>query len=251
VTEERVPVDLARLWQLPSSGPRLGRPAELDVEQVVSTAVELADRDGVSGVTLLKVAQMLGYTKMALYRHVGSKDELLELMVDRATGPAPDLAGGEWRCGVRQWAVALRAVYAAHPWLTQLPISGPPRGPNEIAWLDALLRAMRDTGLDARTKLGISTALSGYVYQASAMERQLEAGARNAGLSRDQVEQNYGRLMTRMIDPQRFPDAAELFAAEPLAPGMSDDATPGDQDFTFGLELILDGIALAITSRAP
>lgn len=85
--DDKVPVGLARLWRLPTES-RLGRPAELDVEQVVRAAVELADRDGLAGVTLAKVAKELGYTTMSLYRHVGSKEELLVLMGDAATGPA-------------------------------------------------------------------------------------------------------------------------------------------------------------------
>jgi AcrR family transcriptional regulator len=242
---EKVPTELARLWRLSASAPRLGRPAELDVERVVHTAVELADRLGVAGVTLLKIATELGYTKMALYRHVGSKDELLELMADRATGAAPQLDPDGWRAGLRQWAHALRAVYAEHTWLAHLPISGPPRGPNSISWLDALLRVLRDSGLDGATKLGISVVLSGYVRHSSALARQLEEGRRHTGLDQVQAEHDYGRMLVQLIDPERFPDAAQLFAADPFesAPEQPADSDP---DFTFGLELILDGIATAI-----
>jgi AcrR family transcriptional regulator len=246
---EDVPAELARLWRLSTSAPRLGRPAQLDVEQVVRTAIDLADRDGIAGVTLLSVARTLGYTKMALYRHLGSKDELLELMVDQATGPAPQFAGDGWRAGLRRWAHALRTIYAEHPWLTELPTSGPPRGPNAISWLDALLRVLRDTGLDEATKLGISVVLSGYVNHSSALARQLEEGRRDTGLDQTQTEQDYGSQLVRLIDPERFPDAAQLFAADPF--GSTPEQPPDDDpDFTFGLELILDGVAAAISAPA-
>jgi hypothetical protein len=53
MVEEELPGRLVRLWRLRSE-PRLGRPAELDVERIVRTAVDLADRDGLAGATLPK-----------------------------------------------------------------------------------------------------------------------------------------------------------------------------------------------------
>jgi hypothetical protein len=58
------------------------------------------------------------------------------------------------------------------------------------------------------------------------------------------VEQNYGRALATLIDPARFPDAARLFAADVFEPEPTQPTN--DHDFTFGLELILDGIAAAI-----
>ena len=104
-----VPPALGRLWRMRSAS-RLGRPAELDVDQVVRAAVELADRDGLAAVTLSRVAKELDCTTMALYRHVGSKDELYVLMGDLAAGAPPAVDTADWRDGLRQWALADRAV---------------------------------------------------------------------------------------------------------------------------------------------
>ncbi|RZQ64913.1 TetR/AcrR family transcriptional regulator [Amycolatopsis suaedae] len=237
-----MPAGLARLWRLPAPS-RLGRPAALDVDSVVTAAVDLADRDGLDGVTLQKVAQVLGFTKMSLYRHVGSKDELVELMADHATGAAPDLGAGHWREGLRRWAAAIRARYALHPWLVGVPVAGPPRGPNAVGWMDALLRTLRDTGLDPGTKVGVLNVVSGYVRQALVLEGQLAAGRAATGLSQEQVERDYGRSLAGLVTPDRFPDAAELFTARVFEPEPGADA---DGDFAFGLELILDGVAAAI-----
>lgn len=244
MTDREVPADLRRLWRLPAST-QLGRPAELDVDRVVRTAVDLADRDGLEGVTLQKVAQALGFTKMSLYRHVGSKGELFELMADQASGPAPEPAADlEWRAGARRWAYAIRARYVAHLWLIDIPMSGPPRGPNAISWMDALLRVLRDTGLDLGTQAGVLTVLSGYLRNAIALTREFE---KRTGLSQPQVEQNYGRSLAELVDPTRFPDAARLFAAGIFEPQPEQHAEAlADPDFTFGLELILDGVAAII-----
>lgn len=246
MTEAETPEPLRRLWRLPTSS-RLGRPAELDVERVVRAAVDLADREGLAAVTLSKVAKTLGYTTMALYRHVGSKDELYALMADLVSGPPPDPAGASWRDGLRGWAYALRARHLEHVWLAQLPVSGPPSGPNGIGWLDAGLRVLRDTGLGWGAKVGVMTVLSGYVRSASQLTQELAAGRRDTGMDQAEAEQAYGRALVRLVDSERFPEAAELFGSD-LFETMPEqiEGDPSDVDFTFGLELVLDGVAAAV-----
>ncbi|WP_328404280.1 TetR/AcrR family transcriptional regulator [Nocardia sp. NBC_00403] len=243
---EKLPDQLVRMWRLPT-GPRLGRPAELDVDRVVGTAVALADRAGLQGATLPKIAAALGVTPMSLYRHIGSKDELNDLMADLGFGPATELAvsQGEWRADLRRWALAQLEVFRRHPWLTQLPISGPPRGPNAIDWMDAGLRALRATRLDWAAKVGVIMVVSGYVRQGFVLAYQLEHGSRAAGLDQAQVEQNYGRDLARLVEPDRYPDAAQLFGSTIFQPPPVVEGSE-DHDFTFGLELILDGVAAAV-----
>ncbi|MEV6427454.1 TetR/AcrR family transcriptional regulator [Nocardia sp. NPDC051463] len=251
MSSEKLPDQLVRLWRLPT-GPRLGRPAELDVDRVVGTAVALADRAGLHGATLPKIAAALGVTPMSLYRHIGSKDELNDLMADHGLGSATELAvsQGGWRADLRRWALAQLEVFRRHPWLTQLPISGPPRGPNAIDWMDAGLRALRGTKLDSASKVGVIMVVSGYVRQGFVLAHQLEHGSRAAGLDQTQVEQNYGRDLARLVDPGRYPDAAQLFGSTIFEEAPAADGSD-DHDFTFGLELVLDGVAAAILDAEP
>lgn len=252
--------ELARLWRV-SPESRLGRPSELDVDTVVGQAVALADQDGLAAVTLPKIAKALGYTPMSLYRYVGSKDELFVLMADFALGPPPDLearseraepaeaAGstetGGWRSRLRRWALAQAEVYRRHPWLVRVPISGPPRGPHQIGWLDAGLRSLRDTGLGWAAKVGIMNVLGGYVRTACQLEQDLRERGRDAGAGDARTVRDYGRAMARLVDPERFPDAARLFSGG-LFEAVPAQPEPSDRDFTFGLELILDGVAATI-----
>ncbi|MEU0542760.1 TetR/AcrR family transcriptional regulator [Nocardia sp. NPDC005978] len=250
MSDREVPGDLARLWRLPT-GSRLGRRAELDVDRVVATAVELADREGAAGATLPKIAAALSVTPMSLYRHVGSKDELVALMGDAAFGPVPEslAARGEWRADLREWALAQCAVFQAHPWLAQWPITGPPRGPHAIAWMDAGLRALRPTGLDWGAKIGVITVLGGYVRQGFDLERQLRDSRTAAALDESQALANYGRDLTGLLDAGRLPDIAALFDSgifESIPPEPDSAAASMSEDFHFGLELILDGVAAAV-----
>jgi AcrR family transcriptional regulator len=251
---EDLPVALRRLWGL-SVPSRLGRRAVLDVERVVRTAVDLADRDGLTGVTLPRIAKTLGYTTMSLYRYVGSKDELLVLMRDVAIGAPPAIATPHraWRRGLRRWAGAQRLLYQQRPWLARLPTSGPPAGPNQIAWMEIALRILSGTGLGWAEKVGIMTLISGYVQHQTQLSQDLERGRDGTGLGKAESEQRYGRSLVTLIDPNRFPETARLFASgvfEGSPARVRDDAT-ADPDFTFGLERILDGVAAAIAQKRP
>ncbi len=251
MVREKVPVELRRLWGQ-SVTSRLGRPAELDVRRVVRAAVELADQDGLSGVSLPRIARELGYTTMALYRHVGSKDELLTLMQDFAIGEAPKIPvpEGDWREGLRRWALAELRLNARRSWLARLPIA-PPAGPNQIAWMESALRILRGTGLGWAEKVRILMVVSGYVRQATLQAQDLARVWDRIGVDKAEGEERYGRNLANLIDPSRFPEAAGLFSSGIFdAPSnrVPADCTT-DPDFVFGLEIILDGVAAAILRK--
>jgi AcrR family transcriptional regulator len=253
--EDDLPVELRRLWGLSGVQQRLGRPAELDLRRVLEAAVDLADRHGLRGASLPNVAKALGHTTMSLYRYVSSKDELLVLMRDFALGAPPEIpaAEHEWREPLRRWACEQRLIYRRRPWLARVPISGPPSGPNQIAWMEAALKILRGTGLDWAEKLGIMSLISMYVLQSTFLSQDLEHGRKGSGMNQTESEARYGRNLAKLVDPQRFPEVSRLFASglfEAPVQGTTADAT-ADPDFSFGLERILDGAAVAIAARQP
>lgn len=244
MTDRKVPDHLARLWRVPGDA-TVGRPAALDVDRVVTTAVKLADSDGLAGATLPKIASALAVTPMSLYRHIGSKEGLLALMADAGLGVPPEFPSGPWRLALRAWASAQLEVHRAHPWLTQVPISGPPSGPNNVAWMDAGLRALRDTALGWGGKVGAIMVVGGYVREAFVTGRQLEQGRAAEDLDEAGALREYSRHLRVLVDPERLPEMAAL-----LASGLFDDIEPADAapdgEFSFGLELVLDGVAATI-----
>ena len=85
------------IWTRPAPATR---PRELDRDTVVRAGVAVADEGGAGALTMAAVARRLGpYTPMALYRYVGSKDGLIDLMLDHVTGEIdlPDRPGADWR----------------------------------------------------------------------------------------------------------------------------------------------------------
>ncbi|KAF0836667.1 TetR/AcrR family transcriptional regulator C-terminal domain-containing protein [Nocardia caishijiensis] len=225
------------------SGPRVGRPAELDAHRIVATALALADRDGLRGASLTKVAAALHVTPMSLYRHIGSRDGLTDLMADTAFGPPPAI-GPDWRPALRAWANGQRTAFTRHPWITQIPVTGPPRGGNALAWMNAGLAALRDTGLDWRAKIGAITVVGGYVRQAFVTDRHM-AERRGAEQRSEAQDLEAYQHDVSAFDLTDLPEVAALFADRAFA-DVPPDEESSDHDFTFGLELILDGIAAAI-----
>ncbi|MEO3870296.1 TetR/AcrR family transcriptional regulator [Nonomuraea sp. B12E4] len=73
------------LWRAREHEPRPG----LSLARIVRAAVELADAEGLDGLSMRKVADRLGFTTMSLYRHVPGRDQLVELMRDHVLGEHP------------------------------------------------------------------------------------------------------------------------------------------------------------------
>lgn len=246
-----VPDFFRRLWRLPTVQHRLGRKSTLDVETVVSTAVRLADEGGLEAATLPKVAAELDVSAMSLYRHIGSKYELLQLMMDAASEPGAtslDESSG-WRDGLRQWASNLWSLYRAGPWIPRVPIYRAPSGPHQIAWLERGFEQLALTELDWNEKLTALTLLSGFVRQSALLQQELEEG-REAGQAQSDSEQEYGAALQHLVDAKQFPQTAAMLTSEVFA-SETTGHDESERDFLDGLEIILDGLAARVGKGSP
>src|ERR1700761_4851102 len=98
----------------PRATPQLSR------DRVVGAAVELADRQPAGEITMRALATELGVrSPMALYRYVGSKDGLADLMADQVYGEMRVPRGDGWRPALaglgRRWA-RTRSASTTPPW---------------------------------------------------------------------------------------------------------------------------------------
>ncbi|WP_433169769.1 TetR/AcrR family transcriptional regulator [Kribbella sp. CA-247076] len=233
-----LPADVALMWRLRDAGRRGPKPS-LTVDDITRAAIELADTEGLAAVSMARVAERLGNSTMALYRHVKSKDELLVLMSDAALErPAALPDGVDWRTGLTFWAEGVMVAIRKHPWYSKLPISGPPAGPNNLAWFDSALGALEDTGLPEEAKVGVVMGLMTFVHGEIRLSLDLAAGYAD----NPNAFSRYGAVLSRVVDPRQLPALARVIDAG-VFESVGSFEVESDEDFDFGLQLYLDGVA--------
>jgi AcrR family transcriptional regulator len=242
-SQPELPGALAAAWGLrdrPGKGPKRG----LSLDQIVRAGIAVAAADGLAAVSMSRVAAELGVGTMSLYRYVDSKRDLLELMVDAGVGPPPPVRpDAGWRVGLSAWAWALLAAYRENLWAVEVPIGGPPATPNAIGWIEQALTSLRGTGLDESGKMSVILLTSNFVRNEATMEAQIEAGVRALGQSPSELMAGYNKMLGAILDPLRFPEMLAVAAS-----GVLGDADDWDDEFTFGLDRILDGVDVLVRS---
>ncbi|WAS94781.1 TetR/AcrR family transcriptional regulator C-terminal domain-containing protein [Nannocystis punicea] len=233
------------LWGRGRPG-RRGPKAQLSLERVVEAAAALADAEGLAAVSMQRVAAELGYTTMSLYNHVPSKELLLEAMADAVVGQPPADTGEDWRASVLAWAADIWRVFAAHPWLLRLQFDHPPLGPNQLAWLERLLRAMTAGGLTGLEAMSAAMYTVSAVRGMSQVQQDLHRSVPDA-TDRRRAEAEYQRVLTSVIDLSRYPTLARVFADPEPEPDAAPDSLP--PEIEFGLQRLLDGIEAHVRRR--
>ena len=245
VTKSELPASVAAAWGLRDT-PTRPRPHGLSLARIVEAGIRVASSDGLGAVSMNRVASELGAATMSLYRHVSAKDELLAHMVDAAYGePPPALPGETWRPSLERWAAAHLAVLRRHAWLVRVPIGGPPLMPNQLRWFERGLASLADTAIVEREKVSVLLLVNGFVRNHATLEADLLIAARTAGIAPEAAGHGYHAMLERLTDRERFPGIAALLAARVFAGDR-----PIDDDFRFGLERVLDGIAVLVGARA-
>ncbi|WP_307816590.1 TetR/AcrR family transcriptional regulator C-terminal domain-containing protein [Nocardioides limicola] len=206
----------------------------LDRDQVVAAAIGVADERGLAGITMRSVGRALGVEAMSLYHHVGGKDELLDLVVDRvfAEVALPE-AGAPWRAAMVARAGSARAALRRHPWALGLLESRKAPGPTLLRHHDAVLGCLRDGGFSVSLAAHAFSALDAYVYGFVLTEVNLPFEA-------DETAAEYAAGLGEALPAAEFPHLAEM-----VSHAIADGYDYGDE-FDFGLHLILDGLEAAL-----
>jgi AcrR family transcriptional regulator len=105
----------ALVWAKERRSPRRQAPS---VEQIVRTAITIADTEGLPALSMRRVAADLGSGTASLYRYVASRDDLLDLMIDEVKGAEDTELTGDWRADLASVARPVRATLLRHPWLS-------------------------------------------------------------------------------------------------------------------------------------
>lgn len=240
-----LPPVVARMWDREPTTRRGPRP-RLDLPTITMAAIEIADTEGLAAVSMSNVAAQVGVAPMALYRYVGSKDELLTVMAESAVPPPPERGNLSWRAYLATWTRLNRDLLLSRPWLLDLRQSTPPMGPRRLLWLDRALDALSGTGLDDGEKFNAATALTGYALTNATLTHSLGAGGEKFAAGAKGATE-YGEILAEVLDPATYPALSAMMNS-----GLLRDSTGWmeDADFRFGLDLLLDGIEALIARSA-
>jgi AcrR family transcriptional regulator len=242
-----LPPGLDLLWGRRERGKRGPRPG-LSASAIVEAAIRVADADGLEAVSMARVAHELGFTTMSLYRHVASKDELLQLMWNGSAVGAESLVleGEDWRAKLRMWSEVQRDMLDRHPWITQMPMAAPPLAPNSMHFVERGMAAFDGTGLPDWLRIRVIGLISSYTLNearmahdaARAAKMALEA-AQAAGVAPAPLP-TYESLLRELLDEESYPRLHRLawFGAESLPDERA--------EFLWGLDRILDGVQVLI-----
>ena len=223
------------LWgrqQQPSRGPK---PA-VTLAGIAEAAIRIADAEGLDAVSMQRVADDLPVTKMALYRYVPGKTELVAVMSDLAVGTPPDHDDLPWREALKTWALDLYAAFTAHPWLLQSTIGRRLLGPNELAWMEGGVEKLSGSGLNGGEQLDSILVLTSHVRNIAQQAMTLPGST--TGLTEEDIGQALAEILS--TEASRFPS---------LTAAMQTAAVNQNQGLEFGLDRILDGLELLISAR--
>ena len=200
---------------------------------MLQAAVALADKSGIEAVSMRRLAEELGVVPMAPYKHVASKEELLDGMVDIVIGEIDPPAGGaDWKSAVRQRILSARQSLQRHRWAPAVIETRTNPSPAMLAYIDSMI-GMFLAG-------GFSADLTHHALHAM--------GSRLFGFSQDvftdspSLDPAAQAMLVRQLKDS-YPHIAELVVtvyhdeASVVGQGCDDQF-----EFEFALDLLLDGL---------
>ncbi|WP_406864319.1 TetR/AcrR family transcriptional regulator [Streptomyces sp. HUAS MG47] len=215
------------------------RPA-LSHDRIVDAAVQVADRGGLAQVSMRNVGKELGVEAMSLYHHLAGKDALLDALANWifTTIELPE-PGRPWRQAMTDRATSARTALARHPWALGLIESRRSPGPALLRHHDSVLGCLRHNGFPMTLAAHTFSVIDAYVYGFVLTELNLPFDT-DAGVGEfvDEIQDQHS--------PEAYPHLTELITEQV----RNQDYSYGDE-FTYGLDLILDSVASRLRGPAP
>ena len=222
-------------WQQPRPGG--GRPvkAALSRDRIVDTAMELVLAEGYDAVSMRRVAQALDTGPASLYAHVANKQELDQLMLDRASAEmtVPDPDPDHWQEQIAQVMRDTLATMRRYPGLARAAIGQIPLAEHSLTITDRILAIMRAGGVPDQVA-GYAVDLIPLYVCSIAFEEYVQ---RAQEWTHDDIESFTRDLRAwfEALPGDRFPHIVALAGA--LTHG------DGDSRFEFGVQVIVAGLA--------
>lgn len=202
----------------------------LDRERVLEVAAALADEIGLEATSMRRLADELGVTAMALYKHVANRDELIDGMLDRLVSAIEvPVEGLPWARALRTRIRSARATMSAHPWAQSAIETRATASPTVLAYMDSLMAIMFEGGLSADLVHHAMHALSTRMW-----------GVTRDVLPTPALPEDPDLRARAMSDfASTYPAIVRMATTAPHAGAACDD----DAEFDFALDILIDGFA--------
>jgi len=235
---------LELLWD-PPSPPARGPRQRLTVDKVVDAAIELAVEAGVDKLSMRALAGKLGVGAMSLYTYVPGREELFELMIDRAWASREKADPAlPWREQVEFHAHQAWEMYAASPWLIHANLWRMPLGPHVLDIQEDLYRAVRLSGLSPEDVARVTGLVESHVFGVARGRITDTRVSANTGITADEYWESRVSFWGTYYTPERFPTMTWIWENQCFE-------LPLGEDLEFGLERLLDGVELLVSRSAP
>jgi AcrR family transcriptional regulator len=208
-------------------------------EAIVAAALRVLDRDGLGVFSMRRVAEELDTGAASLYWHVGSKDGLLDLVMEEVIGEqeVPDPDPERWQEQLKEVARVMRRTILRHRDIVQISIGRIPMGPNALRLSERVLAILRGGGvpdeLAVQSYLLLISVVNGFTMD----EAEFDVGAPPSAPPPEEAGQMV-RGYLESLPPDQFPNLTEV----------ADAFAMGDQDERF--ELLLDLFVEGLARRA-
>lgn len=247
---------MALLWRTES--PDVERPGPkpgLSVDLIVEAAIEIADAEGMAGLSMRAVGDRLGRTAMALYTYVPSKSELLDLMYDTTLAElSASHDGDDWRLDAARWANDLWDFYLRHPWVLQVSQARPVLGPHEYVVLESVLKILRRTGLPPVVLRRLVSALYSCVREPARTAAESRLAEKATGQTDDEWWYARSAVLSEVSPDfaERFPTLTWMESEQAFR--MEDETVSyleqeAREAFEVSLAVLLDGIEVTMKAE--
>ena len=207
----------------------------LSRDQVLDGAVALADDVGIDALTIRRLATALGTKPMSIYRHVPSKEQIIDGMVERVFAEIErPPADGDWIDALRRRCLSAKAALNRHPWAAPLMEARTSPGPETLGHHDAMVACLRRGGLSWQMVAHAYAMLDAFIFGFSLQEATLPSHAEGEFVAAAED-------LVIAMDADAYPHLVAFTAEHVFQPGYD-----FSDSFEFGLDVILEGVGALV-----
>jgi AcrR family transcriptional regulator len=213
------------------------RPA-LSKDQIIAKAIELADKGGLSALSMRKLAGELSIQAMSLYHYFKTKDELIAHMADKLVVNIDfgeeDNVTNDWRTIMLTRAMSVKALFLEHAWLPFVLDSQIESGDKRLEYLNNYIGTLRKAGFPIDMSLRVTSLIDSYIYGYCLQLTHVSDS--------EKPPEELAEDFSDSFDASAFPFLNEATSL------VMEHGFDANADFLFGLNVILNGISLELES---